>query len=77
VLPFASGAHRGNGGFSVLRFGPALPPGLVVVDGPGDGGIYLDAPGSVAAYAGAFSRLRELALSPHDSARMLRKAAHD
>ena len=77
VLPFTAGAHGANGGFSVLQFGPALPPGLVVVDGPGDGGIYLDAPESVAAYAGAFTRLRELALSPHDSARMLREAAHD
>jgi hypothetical protein len=54
-----------------------MPPGLVVVDGPADGGIYLDAPESVAAYACAFSRLRELALSPQDSARMLREAAHD
>jgi hypothetical protein len=77
VLPFTAGAHGANGGFSVMHFGPALPPGLVVVDGPGDGGIYLDAPESVAAYAGAFTRLRERALSPLDSARMLREAAHD
>jgi transcriptional regulator with XRE-family HTH domain len=77
VLPFTAGAHPVNGGFSVLQFGPALPPGLVLVDGPEDGGIYLDAPESVAAYARAFTRLRELALSPRDSARMLREAAHD
>jgi hypothetical protein len=60
-----------------MQFGPALPPGLVVVDGPADGGIYLDAPESVAAYARAFTRLRELALSPQDSARMLREVAGD
>jgi transcriptional regulator with XRE-family HTH domain len=77
VLPFTAGAHGANGGFSIMQFGPALPPGLVVVDGPGDGGIYLDAPESVAAYAWAFTRLREQALSPLDSARMLREAAHD
>ena len=47
------------------------------MDGPADGGIYLDAPESVAAYARAFTRLRELALSPGDSARMLREAARD
>jgi transcriptional regulator with XRE-family HTH domain len=72
VVPFTAGAHGANGGFAILQFGPALPPGLVVVDGPGDGGIYLDAPESVTAYAGAFSRLQDLAPSPHDSARMLR-----
>lgn len=77
VLPFTAGAHGANGGFSIMQFGPVLPPGLVVVDGPGDGGIYLDAPESVAAYTLAFTRLQELALSPHDSARMLRDAAHD
>ncbi len=77
VLPFTAAAHGANGGFSVLRFGPVLPPGLVVVDGPADGGIYLDAPESVASYTWAFTRLQELALSPHDSARMLREAAHD
>ena len=77
VLPFTAGAHGANGGFAVLQFGPVLPPGLVVVDGPADGGIYLDAPESVAAYACAFTRLRELALSPQDSARMLREAARD
>ena len=74
VVPCTAGA---NGGFSIMQFGPALPPGLVVVDGPGDGGIYLDAPESVTAYAWAFTQLREQALSPHDSARMLREAAHD
>jgi transcriptional regulator with XRE-family HTH domain len=77
VVPFTAGVHGANGGFSVLQFGLVMPPGLVVVDGPADGGIYLDAPESVAAYACAFSRLRELALSPQDSARMLREAAHD
>jgi Domain of unknown function (DUF5753) len=29
VLPFTAGAHGQSGGFSVLQFGPALPPGLV------------------------------------------------
>jgi transcriptional regulator with XRE-family HTH domain len=77
VVPFTAGVHGANGGFSVLQFGLVMPPGLVVVDGPADGGIYLDAPESVAAYACAFSRLRELALSPQDSARMLREAADD
>jgi len=77
VMPFTAGAHGVGGGFSVLQFGPALPPGLVVVDGPGDGGIYLDAPESAAAYDRAFTRLRKLALSPQDSARMLWQAAND
>ena len=77
VLPFTAGVHGANGGFSIMQFGSVLPPGLVVVDGPADGGIYLDAPESVAAYARAFTRLQELALSPHDSARMLREAVRD
>jgi transcriptional regulator with XRE-family HTH domain len=77
VLPFTAGAHGTNGGFSVLQFGPALPPGLVLVDGPPDSGIYLDAPHSVTAYARAFTRLQELALSPRDSTRLLREVAHD
>ena len=76
VMPFTAGAQGAGGGFCVLQFGPALPPGLVVVDAPADGGIYLDAPESVDAYASAFARLRKLALSPGDSARMLREAAH-
>jgi hypothetical protein len=73
VVPFTAGAHGASGGFSVVQFGPTLPPGLVLVDAPADGGIYLDAPGSVAVYAQAFTRLRELALSPRDSARMLQE----
>jgi transcriptional regulator with XRE-family HTH domain len=77
VLPFTAGAHGTNGGFSVLQFGPALPPGLVLVDGPPDAGIYLDAPYSVDAYARSFTRLQKLALSPRDSTRLLREAAHD
>jgi hypothetical protein len=77
VLPFTAGAHGTNGGFSVLHFGPALPPGLVLVDGPPDSGIYLDAPASVAAYACAFTRLQEQALSPRDSTRLLKEVAHD
>jgi len=75
VVPFTVGAHGASGGFSILQFGPALPPGLVVVDAPADGGIYLDAPESVAAYNRAFTRFRGLALSPGDSARMLREVA--
>jgi transcriptional regulator with XRE-family HTH domain len=77
VVPFTAGAHGANGGFSVLQFGPALPPGLVLVDGPADGGIYLDVPEAVAVYAQAFTRLRELALNPQDSARVLREVARD
>jgi transcriptional regulator with XRE-family HTH domain len=75
VLPFTAGIRGTSGGFTILQFGPALPPGLVVVDAPDDGGIYLDAPESVAAYNRAFTRFRGLALSPGDSARMLREVA--
>jgi transcriptional regulator with XRE-family HTH domain len=77
VLPFTAGAHGTSGGFSIVQFGPELAPALVLVDGPPGGGIYLDDPESVGAYARALTHLRELALSPRDSARMLREVTRD
>jgi transcriptional regulator with XRE-family HTH domain len=76
VLPFGAGAQPTGcaGGFSVLEFGPVPALGLVHVAGPA-GGICLDAPDTVAAYARAFDRLRLLSLSPQDSVRKLWKIA--
>lgn len=73
VLPFTTGPNPagGTGAFSILRFSPALGPGLVLADGPG-GGIFLDSMESVTAYDQAFTGLRAHALDRAESIRLLR-----
>jgi hypothetical protein len=73
ILPFSSGAHAAAeiGSMSILQFPEA--PGLGVVHlGGASGGVCLDAPAELAAHARAFEQLRTFALSPAQSALLLR-----
>jgi transcriptional regulator with XRE-family HTH domain len=77
VLPFSAGAHAavGSGSLAILRFPDA--PGLGVVHLEAlSGGVYLESQADVARYARAFTLLRAAALSPADSARLLRDMPH-
>jgi transcriptional regulator with XRE-family HTH domain len=78
VLPFDSGAHAatGDGSLAVVQFAEA--PGLGIVHLGGiSGGVCLEGPGDLAAYARAFEQLRAFALSPAQSALLLRGLAGD
>ena len=76
LLPFASGLPPagGTGGFSVLRFGPALALGMVHVAGS-DGGLLPGDPHATVGYLRAFDHLQALALSPETTARRLSQLA--
>ena len=76
VLPFSAGAHggAGSGSLAILRFPDAPSLGVVYLDAL-SGGIYLDSQADVARYIRAFALLRASALSPADSARLLRRLA--
>ncbi|MGB6578937.1 MAG: helix-turn-helix transcriptional regulator [Streptosporangiaceae bacterium] len=72
VLPFSAGAHAaaGSASLAILRF-PA-PPSLGVVHLEAlSGGVYLESQEDVADYSRAFALLRDAALSPADSMRLL------
>lgn len=74
LLPFTAGAHAaaGSGGWTVLRFMPNL--GVVHLSAL-PAGTWLEDPGDVAAYSRAFGLLRATALSPADTAALLRQMA--
>jgi hypothetical protein len=76
VLPFSSGAHAGAGAgpLTVFRFAQAPGLGIVHLDGV-SGGTFLDSPDDVDAHTMAFTRLRASALSPGESASLLRRMA--
>jgi transcriptional regulator with XRE-family HTH domain len=76
VLPHAAGptAVGGCGSFEVLKFDPVPFLGLVHLDGP-SGGVCLEAPAMVAAYADVFARLQDKALSPEASLNLIREVA--
>ena len=78
LLPFASGLPPagGTGGFSVLRFGPAMAFGLVYVVGP-VGGLFPTDPHATVGYLRAFDHLGALALSPEATIRRLLELATD
>jgi transcriptional regulator with XRE-family HTH domain len=73
VLPFSAGAHAGagSGSLAILRFPDAPSLGVVYMEAL-SGGIYLESQSDVARYIRAFALLRAAALSPADSARLLR-----
>jgi transcriptional regulator with XRE-family HTH domain len=73
VLPFSAGAHAGagSGSLAILRFPDAPSLGVVYMEAL-SGGIYLESQSDVARYIRAFALLRAAALSPTDSARLLR-----
>jgi transcriptional regulator with XRE-family HTH domain len=73
VLPFSAGAHAaaGSGSLTILRFPDAPSLGVVYLKAL-SGGVYLESQADVARYVRAFALLRAAALSPAESARMLR-----
>jgi transcriptional regulator with XRE-family HTH domain len=76
VLPFDSGAHAaaGVGSLAILHFPEAPELGIVHLGGA-SGGICLETQADIAAYARVFEQLRAFALSPADSALLLRGLA--
>jgi transcriptional regulator with XRE-family HTH domain len=78
VLPFESGAHAaaGDGSLAILRFAGAPGLGLVHLGGIG-GGVCLEDRDDLEAYARVFEQLRAFALSPAQSALLLRGLAGD
>jgi transcriptional regulator with XRE-family HTH domain len=76
VLPFAAGAHAaaGCGSMSILRF--AQTPGIGVIHLAGlSGGVSLEGREEVARYLRTFGQLKTAALTPAESARLLRAMA--
>ena len=76
VLPFSAGAHAGagSGSLAILRFPDAPSLGVVYLEAL-SGGVYLESQADVARYIRAFALLRAAALSPAESARLLRNLA--
>jgi len=76
VLPFEAGAHAaaGDGSLALLQFDGALGLGLVHLGGIG-GGVCLEGQDDLNAYAEAFDQVRAFALSPAQSALLLRGLA--
>lgn len=78
VLPFESGAHAaaGDGSLAILQFIEAPGLGLIHLGGIG-GGVCLEGQADLAAYSRVFEQLRAFALSPAQSALLLRGMAGD
>ena len=78
VLPFESGAHAaaGDGSLEVLQFTGVDGLGVVHLGGIG-GGVCLEGQDDLAAYTEVFQQLRAHALSPAQSALLLRGLAGD
>ena len=76
VLPFESGAHAatGDGSLAILQFIEEPGLGLVHLGGIG-GGVCLEGQGDLAAYTRVFEQLQAFALSPAQSALLLRGMA--
>jgi transcriptional regulator with XRE-family HTH domain len=76
ILPFSSGAHAasGVGSLAILQFPEAPGLGVVHLGGAG-GGVCLDSRDDLAVHASVFEQLRAFALSPAQSARLLRGQA--
>jgi transcriptional regulator with XRE-family HTH domain len=78
VLPFDSGAHAAAGDGSLAMVQPAGEPGLGLVHlGGVNGGVCLEGQDDLAAYTRVFDQLRAFALSPAQSALLLRGMAGD
>ena len=73
ILPFSSGAHAasGVGSLAILQFPEAPGLGVVHLGGAG-GGVCLESQEDLAVHARVFEQLRAFALSPAQSARLLR-----
>jgi transcriptional regulator with XRE-family HTH domain len=78
VLPFESGAHAAAGTGSLALVHVTEAPGLGVVHLGGiGGGVCLEGAADLGAYAAVFDQLRAFALSPAQSALLLRGLAGD
>jgi transcriptional regulator with XRE-family HTH domain len=73
ILPFSSGAHAavGVGSLAMLQFPEAPGLGVVHLGGPG-GGVCLESQEDLAVHARVFEQLKAFALSPAQTARLLR-----
>jgi transcriptional regulator with XRE-family HTH domain len=73
ILPFESGAHAaaGDGSLALLRVTEPLGLGVVHLGGVG-GGVCVEGADDIRAYAEVFDQLRAFALSPAQSALLLR-----
>jgi len=76
VLPFSAGAHvgTGSGSLAILRFPDAPSLGVVYLEAL-SGRVFLESQSDVTRYVRAFALLRAAALSPGDSAGLLRRLA--
>ena len=77
VLPFSSGAHAaaGVGSLAMLRLRPEVPGLGVVHLGGAGGGVCLESQEDLAVHARVFEQLQTFALSPAQSALLLRGLA--
>jgi transcriptional regulator with XRE-family HTH domain len=77
VLPPGAESRPGlaAGPATILLFAPPPAPGLVHVPALHGAGLFLDDPGAVAGFTRAFTSLRSLALSPAESAALIREHA--
>ncbi|GGJ88083.1 transcriptional regulator [Streptomyces camponoticapitis] len=76
VLPYDAGAYPTTGPFTVLGFPEQEDPDVVYREGLTDS-IYLELPADVSVYTKAFDHLRALALSPQQSAALIRAALEE
>ncbi len=71
VLPFRAGAHSGmEGPFCILRFDEEVDPDMTYV-AMATGGIFQEKEDEMARYSFVFDRLRETALSPEESVKLI------
>lgn len=76
VIPFVKGSHFGmRGSFTLLEFDVGLNSVLYLENSRVRGGEVTGAAGDVAAYLEAFEHLRELAMSPEESASFIQEVA--
>ncbi|WP_028192433.1 helix-turn-helix domain-containing protein [Salinispora pacifica] len=77
IVPFGAGAHPGApGGFVILRFADPADRDVVYIETMA-GDLYPEGDADVQGAALAFDRLRAMALSPDDSASIIRNAAEE
>jgi transcriptional regulator with XRE-family HTH domain len=77
VLPYAAGAHGAmTGSFAILGFPEPVDPDVIYLENMASA-LFLEEPDDVASYVQVFDYLRAAALSPRDSADMLRTAAEE
>jgi transcriptional regulator with XRE-family HTH domain len=77
ILPFSSGAHAAAGTGSLAMLGFDEVPGLGIVHlGGASGGVCLESQADLAVHARVFEQLRAFALSPAQSALLLRGLPH-